>query len=163
MISPATTKSHIALVSKLAFEIWQQHYYGIIGKVQTDYMLGKYQTAEAIAKQMADERYEYYLLYDNAEAVGYFAFQYRGDALFLSKIYVRRAERGSGFGREALDFMIGMARSKKKKMIALTVNKGNLETIKIYEQMGFRNAGPLVTDIGNGFVMDDYALELQIG
>lgn len=162
MISPATTKSQIALVSKLAFEIWTQHYYDIVGKPQIDYMLNKYQTAEAIAKQIEEEKYEYYLLYDGKTPVGYFSFQYRGDALFLSKIYVRKTERGRGFAREALDFMIGMARNKKKKMIALTVNKGNLETIKIYEQLGFRNAGPLVTDIGSGFVMDDYALELEI-
>ena len=27
------------------------------------------------------------------------------------------------------------------------------------EKLGFKNVGPLVTDIGNGFVMDDYQME----
>jgi len=162
MISPATSPADIALVSKLAFEIWPEHYYDIVGKPQIDFMLKKYQTAEAISKQITEERYEYYLILDGKGAVGYFAFQYRGDALFLSKLYVRQACRGKGFGRQALDHMIDAAKRKKKKKIALTINKNNVQSLKIYEMMGFKNVGPIVADIGGGFVMDDYALELEI-
>ncbi len=28
--------------------------------------------------------------------------------------------------------------------------------------MGFKNVGPLVTDIGNGYIMDDYQMEKTI-
>jgi ribosomal protein S18 acetylase RimI-like enzyme len=44
----------------------------------------------------------------------------------------------------------------------LTVNKNNVNAIKAYEKMGFRNVGSLVQDIGDGFVMDDYAMEKTV-
>ena len=44
-------------------------------------------------------------------------------------------------------------------MIYLTVNKQNLISISVYEKLGFLRARDLVTDIGSGFVMDDYVME----
>jgi RimJ/RimL family protein N-acetyltransferase len=43
--------------------------------------------------------------------------------------------------------------------IALTVNKNNVNSIKAYEKMGFKNVGSVVQDIGSGYVMDDYKME----
>ena len=40
----------------------------------------------------------------------------------------------------------------------LTVNKHNTGSIAFYERMGFRKTGALVTDIGHGFVMDDWRM-----
>jgi len=31
--------------------------------------------------------------------------------------------------------------------------------IKAYEKLGFRNQGPVVQDIGNGLIMDNYGME----
>ena len=60
-ISRVTDAGDVALVAGLAEEIWNQHFVGIIGQGQVDYMLGKFQSAEAIAGQIA-EGYEYYLV-----------------------------------------------------------------------------------------------------
>ncbi|NCA83730.1 MAG: GNAT family N-acetyltransferase, partial [Opitutae bacterium] len=49
----------IAAVAALAREIWTQHYVPIIGAAQVEYMLEKFQSAEAIARQLAGEGYEY--------------------------------------------------------------------------------------------------------
>ena len=59
----------IAAVAALAREIWMQHYIPIIGAAQVEYMLAKFQSAEAIARQIAEEGYEYYL----APGAGYLA------------------------------------------------------------------------------------------
>ena len=40
----------------------------------------------------------------------------------------------------------------------LTVNRNNTGSIAFYERMGFRKTDELVTDIGNGFVMDDWRM-----
>ena len=47
------------------------------------------------------------------------------------------------------------------KPIRLTVNKYNINTIKAYEKWGFKTVDAVVTDIGSGFVMDDFIMEMK--
>ena len=49
-----------------------------------------------------------------------------------------------------------------KNKIKLTVNKNNTNTIKTYEKWGFKQIDSVVTDIGCGFVMDDYIMEYSL-
>ena len=46
--------------------------------------------------------------------------------------------------------------------IRLTVNKYNANTIKAYKKWGLNTVESTVTDIGDGFVMDDYIMEYSI-
>ena len=147
----------IVQIAGLADIIWREHYTPIIGKAQVDYMLEHFQSAEAISKQIA-EGMVYYLMLKEDGAVGYLAIQKRGQELFLSKIYLLREYRGLGMGKAALDFIAEKARELGCTCIALTVNKNNDRSIKAYSKMGFENKGALVTEIGGGFVMDDYLM-----
>ena len=52
------TPSQIAAVAELARETWMQHYVPLIGAAQVEYMLARFQSAEAIARQIAAEGYE---------------------------------------------------------------------------------------------------------
>jgi hypothetical protein len=83
----------IATAAALAREIWIRHYVPIIGQAQTDYMIAKFQSPEAIARQIAGG-YQYYLVIADGEPVGYFALvpgpaEHRA---LLSKIYEALAE-----------------------------------------------------------------------
>ena len=49
-----------------------------------------------------------------------------------------------------------------KKAIWLTVNKYNDHTIDVYRHRGFQTVRSQVSDIGNGYVMDDYVMEKEI-
>ena len=64
-----------------------------------------------------------------------------------------------GYGRKAVQYAEKVARDLGLDKIVLTVNKNNVNSIKAYEKIGFTNAGPVVQDIGSGFVMDDYKME----
>ena len=66
--------------------------------------------------------------------------------------------RGKGYGRRALQFAEALAREQGLGRIRLTVNKNNRNSIRAYERFGFTIAGPVVQDIGSGFVMDDYVM-----
>lgn len=162
MIAAVTDKDMIEVVADLAAEIWTEHYTPIIGSGQVEYMLDKFQSCHAITKQI-DEGFLYYLIEDGGQYVGYFAVEPKEGLLFLSKIYVRASQRGKGLGRDAFDFIEETAVKMGLKKIALTVNKNNSVTIDIYLRLGFVNKGPIVTDIGNGFVMDDFLLEKEVG
>ena len=43
------------------------------------------------------------------------------------------------------------------------MNRNNLESIAFYERIGFRKTEKLVTDIGGGYVMDDWRMEKNTG
>lgn len=158
-IISATKPSDFILVEELADTIWREHYIPITGVEQVDYMLNKYQSAEAISNQIQDEGFEYFLLTFDKVPVGYIAIKKENDALFLSKIYVLSTYRGKKIGKAAMLFVEEKTKAYHLKTIKLTVNKNNTNSIKAYEKLGFVNMRALVKDIGNGFVMDDYQME----
>jgi GNAT superfamily N-acetyltransferase len=158
MIIPVKEKHLIEVVADLAAEIWTEHYTAIIGSEQVEYMLDKFQSYNAISKQIAENSL-YYLIKEGDQYVGYFAAEPKDGMLFLSKYYVKSSQRGKGFGKAALAFVEELAKKMGLKKIALTVNKHNTVTIDIYQNLGFINKGAIVTEIGKGFKMDDYLLE----
>ena len=150
----------IAAVAALARETWMQHYVPIIGAAQVAYMLAKFQSAEAIARQIAAEGYEYHL----APGAGYLALvpDPAKISLLLSKIYVRAALRGTGLGRAMVTFAETRCGELGCRELWLTVNRNNAGSIAFYERLGFRKTQPLVTDIGGGFVMDDWRMAKDV-
>jgi len=154
----ATTSEHFTTVEMLAEAVWREHYTSIIGKPQVDYMLNKFQSAKTI-KQQVLEGYHYYILMFDNKAVGYIAIKKEDQDLFLSKIYLLKSQRGKGFGKSAMVFIENKANEWGCNSISLTVNKGNTNSIKAYENLGFKHLGAIVIDIGNGFMMDDYKMK----
>lgn len=154
-------EAQIQMVEDLAYEIWNEHFTPIIGKAQVDYMLEKFQSIKPVSEQIA-QGYQYYLIKTDEGFIGYAGVQPREEELFLSKLYIKSSQRGQGYGRKIVQFLESMAREKGLDKITLTVNKNNLDTIKVYERFGFENLGPVVQDIGGGFVMDDYRMAKEI-
>jgi ribosomal protein S18 acetylase RimI-like enzyme len=80
----------------------------------------------------------------------------------LSKIYVLHDKQGLGLGREAVAFAARRCRELGRRVLWLTVNKRNARSIAFYERMGFVTESSVITDIGGGFVMDDYVMALRL-
>ncbi len=154
------SSEQIACVARLARETWTEHYVPIIGAAQVEYMLEKFQSEAAIALQMAAEGYEYYLVPD----AGYLALvpDRANKRVLLSKIYVKSAQRGTGLGRALVEFAAARCGELGCHELWLTVNRNNTGSIAFYERMGFRKTNEMVTDIGNGFVMDDWRMAKTI-
>ncbi|WP_396601430.1 GNAT family N-acetyltransferase [Algibacter sp. R77976] len=156
-IEIATSTKDYLQIETLADTIWREHYIPIVGKPQIDYMLDKFQSAKAIESQVKDG-FEYFSMFYNKIPVGYISIKQETDSLFLSKIYVLSNYRGKKIGKATMQFVENKAKSYQLKKIRLTVNIHNTNSIKAYEKLGFDNVGPIVADIGNGFVMDDYQM-----
>lgn len=157
------SKAQIDTIVKLADVIWNEHFPAIIGQEQVNYMLKKFQSRQAIYDQMS-KGYDYYLIEHNQQSLGYIAILIdQVDAhMQLSKFYILPHARRQGIGSETIKILIKMAQSHQINTIWLTVNKYNSLAINAYNKMGFLNTKELVTDIGQGFVMDDYKMELKI-
>ncbi len=161
-ITLAETDEKIREISVLAKEIWNQHFVPIIGKAQVDYMVGKFQSYPALKSQIEQDGYEYYQIYSSGTFAGYIGIHPEADALFLSKLYIKKDFRGQHLATEALQFLINLCKERGLGKIWLTCNKHNDNTLAIYDHLGFKITDEQAADIGNGFVMDDYILTFLI-
>ncbi|MFV0394851.1 MAG: GNAT family N-acetyltransferase [Coprobacillaceae bacterium] len=151
----------IQILAELAKEIWEEHFIPIIGEQQVAYMLDKFQSVPAITEQFKDG-YQYYLLKDNKITMGYTGIKMEEEKMFLSKLYISKEHRGKGISKKAMQFLIELCKDKDKKAMYLTCNKYNENTLKVYNHLGFKIVKEEITDIGNGYIMDDYILEKEI-
>ena len=155
------TENEIKKLATLANEIWQEYWPCILTNKQIDYMVEKYQSVNAISNQLKTENYIYYIAIEE-KTIGYFGVSIKEKYLFLSKLYIKKESRNKGFGKIIFKKIVEIAKENNKKSIILTVNKNNKNTIEAYEKWGFRTIDSVVTDIGNGFVMDDYIMEYKL-
>lgn len=146
-------------MSEMATAILREHYDPIIGKEQNDYMLRMFQSEEAVAEQL-DHGYNYFFAKDEGQNAGFLAYYPREGALYLSKLYLYKDQRGKGFSRVMLEFLKEKAKELGLNRIELNVNRNN-PSVQIYEKLGFTVAWTEKNDIGNGFYMDDYVYALE--
>lgn len=166
---PVQTDEELAAVAALAQEIWREYYVPLIGAAQVEYMVANFQSAAAMREQVARGD-EYFMITREAPGsaahgglLGYLAVRVDAaeQSLFISKLYLRREERGAGSGRRALQFIEELARERALQLLWLTVNKRN-PAVHAYEKCGFAIAASLCMDIGAGFVMDDFRMEKRL-
>ncbi len=150
-----------ALLAKLARDTWTPHYVPIIGAEQVSYMLDKFQSENAIRRDLQNG-YTYELALADGIACGYCATRADSDAYFLSKLYVLESCRGRGIARTLVTHAEERARQYGASLLCLTCNKRNSGSLTAYAHMGFASTGECVTPIGAGFVMDDYLLEKRL-
>lgn len=153
----------IAQAAALADVIWHECFAKILQPAQIDYMVHNIQSADAMARQIEQEGYRYYLLYfDGApdeKPGGYIAVREGDGKLMLSKLYFLAEYRGRGYARESIKFVEQLGRDAGCSGVWLTVNRHNERAIAVYRKTGFDVVREEVSDIGGGFVMDDFVFE----
>ncbi|NCC47432.1 MAG: GNAT family N-acetyltransferase [Clostridia bacterium] len=163
-LKPVLIWQDAVILSRLARQIWLEHYTPIIGRDQVDYMTGKFQSAAAIWRDIQSGGMEYDLIVCGNQPAGYMAVRVDSHkkSMFLSKLYVERARRGQGIGRWAFGQLVDRARKASCSTIWLTVNRYNSGSIAAYQKLGFHIMEAICTDIGQGYVMDDFRMEYRL-
>ena len=152
--------SHLPQVRDLAHVIWPQVYPGIISQEQIDYMLRLRYDLDVLTADVEARGVCYALIRHENQVVGYVAFEPRPDAgdAFLHKLYVLPEAAGKGIGAAALNWVSAQASAQGLKRLRLLVNKRNTQAVRAYLRNGFTFEQDVVTDIGDGFVMDDFEM-----
>jgi GNAT superfamily N-acetyltransferase len=160
-LKTAAGREDIKTLAALAREVWTEHYTPLIGTAQVEYMVNNFQSFKAMEADIA-EGYIYTLAYWEGTPCGYSAIRFDTDAVFLSKLYVLESFRGKGIARAMLRAVENEALQHDRTLIRLTCNKYNTGSLSAYARMGFTRVADIVTDIGGGFVMDDYVMEKRL-
>lgn len=155
------TQEQIDTVCRIAEVVWHLTYDPLLPPGQVEYMLDKFQSDHAVKAQMREQGYRYYLMLCGGEAAGFVGFspRYEGrEEMFLSKVYILPEHRGKGAVRAAFGLVEEEARSEGLPAIRLTVNKGNAHAVEVYRHYGFEVADKVQSDIGHGYIMDDFIM-----
>jgi diamine N-acetyltransferase len=156
-------EADIPLIQDLSSRIWREHYPGIITHDQIEYMLGKMYAANTIRDEIENQGYRYMLVLAGSEPAGFIAYVHEPakQVVKVSKLYLLPSLHGKGIGRKILQYVKDDALRMDARAIYLFVNKNNVKAIAAYERFGFKKAEAVVTDIGSGFVMDDFRMVLE--
>lgn len=159
---PAASDDELRILASIGHSVWNEAYDGIVPKDQIDYMLDRFQSFEALRRQIDSEGYTYLVLRSGSEIVGYAGYAPREDCLFLSKLYILKEHRGKGYSSRVFDHLTETASRLGLPCIRLTVNRDNSRAMAAYEHSGFAVVRSEDFPIGNGFVMDDYVMEKKV-
>jgi len=158
----------VEALAHMAHHIWNEYWPALIGQEQTDYMVEKFQSLNAFRADIADNGYEYWFIMDDEgdtpRIIGYTGGHTESETnrFFISKIYLLADERGKHFASRVIEFYDRLCADRGLAALYLTVNKHNELGIRAYRAKGFETIDAVETDIGEGFVMDDYIMEKKL-
>lgn len=152
-------------LAKLAGAIWRACYPGIISAAQIEYMLSKMYSQETLREELHSKNIRFYRLLVAEQGLGFASIgpTEAADVMKLHKLYLRPEWHGRGLGSRLLKHCEAEAARFGAHRLILSVNKRNARAITAYQRNGFAIAEAVVTDIGGGFVMDDFIMVKEIG
>jgi GNAT superfamily N-acetyltransferase len=153
-------EEHLPVISELAGVIWRACYPGIINHEQIDYMLERMYSLDVLRDEIRSQGIRYDLLLVDERAAGFASYgpASKPGVTKLHKLYLLPEMHGRGLGSRLLQHVEREIRTGAGRRLILSVNKRNTKAITAYQRNGFVIAESVVTDIGGGFVMDDYVM-----
>ncbi len=152
----------IDAVAALARSVWQATYPALISQAQIDFMLADRYAPQSIRQQLDDPRHAWRLAWVNEELAGFAHASLDESACKLDKLYIGARYQRQGLGAALLETIQAFARGQDAQRLWLQVNRGNEAALAAYRKYGFRVVEARVFDIGAGFVMDDYVMEMTL-
>ena len=127
-------KIDIQRLVHLAWNIWPEWYWPVIGPEQLAYMLDAIYNPDSIESQM-ERGQEFFILSIGTEDAGFLSISQTGTAR-LEKLYLKSEYRGKGTGSMMLDFAADQVMKAGGLEIQLNVNRFN-PALTFYLRNGF--------------------------
>ena len=162
-LKPATG-ADFATIRDIAHRTWPVTFADILSPEQMAYMLDMMYSEAALREQTGARGHRFLLAEDaGGEPTGYASFElhYRPRTTKLHKLYVLPEAQGRGVGQTLTAAVERAAREGGDEVLRLDVNRDN-RAVGFYERAGFTKVAEAVTDIGRGYVMDDFVYERPV-
>lgn len=158
------TDENFDSIRAIAKEVWPIAYGAILSQEQLDYMMEMMYSVPSLQNQANAKKHRFILAKEDDNILGFASYEFnysKKPKTKIHKIYVLSTQQGKGIGKELIDFITNEAKTRHQKALILNVNKNNT-AIRFYERIGFSISFEEVIAIGNGYVMDDYVMEISI-
>lgn len=164
MIIRQLSKEELTNVQSIALRTWPSTFANILSPEQIGYMLNWMYDLKMLETQL-ESGHTFILIEESGVELGFAGFELNyaeGPKAKLHKIYLLPEAQGKGAGKALILEVAERARKAGQKSLLLNVNKYNQKAIDFYLKMGFQEIYKEVIDIGNGYVMDDVVMELNL-
>lgn len=155
----------IPTIKRLSDEIWKLVYPSIVPMAQIEYLLNTWYSTAALTEQMESLGHQFILVKWNEEVVGYASYSAKVDnqpeRFRVHKLYLQPAMHGKGIGRDMLKFIAAESMPLGCREFELNVHKRN-PAVGFYRHVGFTVEQDVVLVIGDGHVLDDYIMTLDL-
>ena len=158
------TAAEMPIITQLAEFIWPQTYSEYISEAQLRYMLNLMYNQEELLSQY-HKGYTFFIASVQGKDVGFACtstLDEKGNIYKLHKLYVLPSTQGMGIGKLLVDEVVDLVATRGGKFLQLNVNRNNKAT-NFYLKIGFKIKETVDINIGDGFFMNDYVMELPIG
>ncbi len=155
--------NHLSIIEQLARKIWPVAYAEILSAEQLEYMLSMFYSEEALLAQL-EKGHVFYLVQNNSgDYLGFVSYELNCEPnkTKIHKIYVLPETQGLGLGKLLFEKVREEALKNNQEAIFLNVNKYN-NAQHFYTKLNFEIVKEEVIDIGRGYVMDDYVMEVKL-
>lgn len=153
----------VDVISDLAERIWPNTYGGFLSQEQLRYMLDLMYSKGELLSQL-QQGYNFMIAENGTKDVGFTCSSLIDTATQtykLHKLYVLPEMHGKGVGKILINEIRSMAIRQGGKFLQLNVNRNN-NAKDFYEKIGFKIKETVDVNIGNGFFMNDYVMELPL-
>ncbi|MEO0628416.1 MAG: GNAT family N-acetyltransferase [Bacteroidota bacterium] len=150
----------LAIVRQIAHITWPVAYGEMISHGQLTYMLDMMYSVESLRQQVEERGHIFNILHEAGEPVGFVSheFDYLPGTTKIHKLYALPNRQGKGYGRLMVDHVSSIAGAAGQQVLRLDVNRKNV-AIGFYKKLGFKVVDQVDTDIGQGYLMEDYVME----
>jgi GNAT superfamily N-acetyltransferase len=160
MFIRAIHPSEVKVIQDLAHRIWPDTFSEILSEAQIEYMLNWMYSPEKLNNQLK-EGHHFFLLVDEVP-IGFVGIEHQEDGrVKIHKLYLLPSEQRKGLGKRMLDFVIDWAKERGAPSVYLNVNRYN-KAVDFYQHIGMNILHSEDIDIGNGYLMEDYVMELPL-
>ena len=154
--------SQISTVQEIAALTWPVAFKNILSPLQIDYMLDM-MYSEASLVQQFNSGCIFFVLYEAEIPKGFASVQQMStDDFKLHKLYVLPEFQRKSAGKNLLNTIIKYVNDNSGFALYLNVNKYNIQAIEFYKKQGFTLKREEDIDIGNGYFMNDFVMELLL-
>jgi len=153
----------LPIITDLAERIWPDTYGAYLSSEQLRYMLDLMYNQGELLSQL-QKGHIFLLAEEEDKEVGFASFSVidpENKGYKLHKIYVLPSMHGKGVGKILMNEVVSLVRREGGKTLQLNVNRNN-KAKDFYEKAGFKIKETVDLDIGNGFLMNDYVMELSL-
>ncbi len=153
----------LIIVHEIAHATWPNTFKDILSQEQIMYMLNWMYDLKQLEGQF-NQGHQFFVAEVDGKPVGFIGIEpnYPEKGLTkIHKIYILPNQQGLGIGKKLIEYVRELSIQSEKQGLLLNVNRFN-KAVDFYKVLGFKTLFEENIDIGNGFLMEDYVMKLDL-
>lgn len=159
----ALKQDELSIVHEIAHATWPDTFKDILSQEQIQYMLNWMYDLKQLENQ-SNQGHQFYIAELEEMPVGFIGIEpnYPEKGITkIHKIYILPNKQGLGIGKKLIEYVKELSIQSEMEGLLLNVNRFN-KAVDFYKAIGFYIVFEENIDIGNGFLMEDYVMKLNL-